>query len=52
VRNALHDVEQNDIAQLFEPDQVRQRSADLAGTDQCNLVSRHYRKALARLDIA
>jgi hypothetical protein len=30
---------------------VGQCSADLAGSDQCNLVSRHRRKALAWQDI-
>ena len=51
VRNTLHDVEKNDVTELLEPDQMRQRSADLTGTDQCNLVSRHRRKVLDWLDI-
>ena len=46
LRNALHDVEQDDVAQLLEADQMRQRAADLARADQCNLVSRHRRKFL------
>ena len=51
VRNPLHDVEKNDVTELLEPDQMRQRSADLTGADQCNLVSRHRRKVLDWLDI-
>ena len=41
LRNALDDVEQDDVAELLEADQMRERAADLAGADQCNLVTRH-----------
>ena len=41
LRHAFHDVEQDDVAELFEADQERQRAADLTRADQCNLVSRH-----------
>ena len=51
LRHAFHDVEKNDVAQLLEADQMRQRSADLTGADQCNFVSRHRRKVLDWLDI-
>ena len=46
--NAFHDVEQHDVAELLEADQMGERAADLAGTDQCNLVTRHERKILGR----
>ena len=41
LRHAFHDVEQDDVAEFLEPDQMRQRAADLTRADQCNLVSRH-----------
>ena len=42
LRHAFHDVEQDDVAELLETDQVRERAADLTRADQCNLVSRHW----------
>jgi len=30
-----------DVAELFQPDKVSQRSADLTGANQSNLVARH-----------
>ncbi len=41
LRDALHDVEHHDVAELFEADEVGERTADLAGTDQRNLITRH-----------
>ena len=41
LRDAFHDVEHHDVAELLEPDQVGERAADLAGADQRNLVTRH-----------
>ena len=41
LRNALGDVEQHDVAELLEADQMGERAADLACTDQCNLGTRH-----------
>ena len=41
LRHALRDVEQNDVAELLETDQMRQRAADLTRADQCDLVARH-----------
>ena len=39
--HAFGDVEHDDVAEFLEPDQMRQRAADLTRADQCNLVSRH-----------
>ena len=39
--NAVDDVEENDVAQLFQRRQMGQRAADLAGPDQCNFLARH-----------
>ena len=41
LRHALGDVEQHDVAQFFQADEMSQRSADLAGANQSNLVARH-----------
>ena len=41
LRDALHDVEHHDIAELFQADEVSERAADLARADQCNLLARH-----------
>ena len=47
LRNAFGDVEQHDVAELLEADEMGERAADLAGTDQRNLVTRHVGKVLA-----
>ena len=44
LRDAFHDVEHHDIAELFQADQVSERAADLAGADQCNLLAGHGRE--------
>src|SRR5258708_23190191 len=44
--NAFGDVEQHDVAELFEANKMGERAANLAGTDQCNLGTRHVRKNL------
>src|SRR5215475_15778936 len=44
--DAFGDVEQDDIAELFEADKMGERAANLAGTDQCNLGTRHVGKNL------
>jgi hypothetical protein len=41
LRNAFRDVEQDDVAQFLQADHVSERSADHAGTDECNLVACH-----------
>jgi hypothetical protein len=46
LRNAFHDVEQHDVAELLEADEVSERAADLAGADQRNLITRHDGKTL------
>ena len=46
LRNALGDVEQHDVAELLEADEMGKRAADLAGTDQCNLGTRHVGEIL------
>ncbi len=46
LRHALGNVEQHHIAQFLQPDQVSQRSADLAGANQSNLVARHGKSVL------
>ena len=35
-----------DIAELFETDEMSERAADLAGSDQCNLGTRHVKDNL------
>src|SRR5258708_23869323 len=44
--NAFGDVEQHNVAELFEANKMGERAANLAGTDQCNLGTRHVRKNL------
>src|SRR5262245_29575257 len=44
--NAFGDVEQHDVAELFEANKMGEGAANLAGTDQCNLGTRHVRKNL------
>jgi hypothetical protein len=46
LRHALGDVEQHDVAQLLQADEVSQRSADLTGANQTNLVARHGKSVL------
>ena len=41
LRNAVDDVEEDDVAQFLHGGQMRQRPADLARPDQSNLLSRH-----------
>ena len=49
LRDAFHDVKHHDVAELFQADEVGERAADLAGTDQRNFVSRHGGKTLELL---
>ena len=46
LRDALHDVEQDDVAELLEADQMSERAADLACADQSNFVTRHDENSL------
>ena len=46
LRDAFDDVEQDDVAEFLEADEMGERAADLAGADQCNLVTRHDGKIL------
>ena len=39
--SALRDIEHHDVAELLQTDEMGKRAADLAGTDQCNLLARH-----------
>ncbi len=39
--DAFGDVEQHHVAELFETNEMRERAADLAGADQCNLWACH-----------
>jgi hypothetical protein len=41
LRRAFGDVEHHHVAEFFQADQVSKRATDLAGADQCNLVSFH-----------
>ncbi|MGY4381359.1 hypothetical protein ACVWZ3_008998 [Bradyrhizobium sp. i1.3.6] len=41
LRHALGDVEHHHVAQFFQADEMSQRSADLTGANQSNLVARH-----------
>ena len=46
LRHALGDVEHDDVAELLQADEVSQRSADLTGANQSNLVARHGKSVL------
>ena len=46
LRDAFHDVEHDDVAELLEADEVGEGAADLAGADQRNLLTRHGGKTL------
>ena len=41
LRDAVHDVEEDDFAKFPDTSQVSKRAANLASTDQCNLITRH-----------
>ena len=41
LRNALDDVEQDDVAEFLETDQVRERAPDLTSADQGNASTCH-----------
>ncbi len=41
LRHTFHDIEKDDVAKLFQSCEKRQRTADLAGADECDLVSCH-----------
>ena len=41
LRNAVDDVEEHDVPELFQGRQMRQSAADLAGSDQSNFLARH-----------
>jgi hypothetical protein len=46
LRHALGDIEHDHVAELFQANEVSQRSADLTGANQCNLVARHGKSVL------
>ena len=46
LRDAFGHVEHDDIAELFQPDEKRQRAADLTRAYQCDLASRHLTNVL------
>ena len=46
LRDAFGDVEQHDVAELLQADEMGERAADLAGADQCDLVTRHVGRTL------
>ena len=52
LRDALGDVEQDDVAEFLQADEMRERAADLAGADQRNLVARHVGKTLWKIAAA
>ncbi len=41
LRDAVGDVEQDDVAQLLQADQVGQGAANIAGTDECDFLAGH-----------
>jgi hypothetical protein len=41
LRDTFRDVEDGDVAKLLEANEVSERAADLAGSDQSNLGTRH-----------
>src|SRR5262249_43716261 len=44
--DSFHDVEHHDVTELLEANEMRQRAADLARTDQRDFVTRHEGKTL------
>ena len=46
LRNAFGNVEHDDVAELFQTDKQRQRSADLTRAYQCDFASRHQTNVL------
>jgi hypothetical protein len=42
LRRPLRDVEKNNVAKLFQRREMSQGSADLTGSDQCDLAARHF----------
>ena len=44
LRDAFGNVEQRDVAELFQADQVGQRAADLAGADESDFRSGHEKR--------
>src|SRR4030081_1623725 len=46
LRNSFGDIEQHHVTELFEANEMGERAADLAGTDQSNLGTRHMEKNL------
>jgi hypothetical protein len=46
LRDALGDIEQHHIAEFVVANEMGERAADLAGTDQSNLGTRHREKNL------
>ena len=46
LRHALGDVEHHDVAEFLQADEMSQRSADLTGANQSNLVARHGKSVL------
>ena len=43
LRNAFGDVEHDDVAEFLQADQMGERAADHAGTDEGDLVACHVR---------
>ena len=41
LRNPIHDVEKDDVAQLFQTGEQGERAADIPGADQRDLVTGH-----------
>ena len=41
LRDAFHDVEQDDVAEFLQAGEMGERAADLAGADQRDLLARH-----------
>ena len=48
LRHALGDIEHHNVAKLLQANEVSQRSADLTGANQSNLVARHGKFVLMR----
>ncbi len=44
LRDALHHVEENNVAEVLQPGEESECAADLAGSDQSDLLACHGRK--------
>jgi len=53
LRGAFHDVEQDDVAEIFQSGEMRQRAANVAGADEGDFIAGHgIFRAVMKKDVA